>query len=104
MQEVTVLGLGSMGSTLARRLLERGRKVTVWNRSPGKADSLLRQGARLADSAGAAIAASPVSVMCVYDYRAASAILETPEASQAGHGRVLVQLTTGSPQEALAAA
>jgi 3-hydroxyisobutyrate dehydrogenase-like beta-hydroxyacid dehydrogenase len=104
MQEVTVIGLGSMGATLARLFLERGRKVTVWNRSPGKADALLRQGARLADSPAAAIAASPVSVMCVYDYRAVDAILQTPAASQAGRGRVLVQLTTGSPQEAIAAA
>ena len=39
MSEVTVIGLGNMGSALARALLENGRAVTVWNRSPEKAAS-----------------------------------------------------------------
>ena len=33
MAQVSVLGLGAMGSTLARVLAERGHDVTVWNRS-----------------------------------------------------------------------
>ncbi|MDT4981518.1 MAG: binding domain of 6-phosphogluconate dehydrogenase, partial [Pseudonocardiales bacterium] len=33
---VAVLGLGNMGSALARRLLAAGREVIVWNRSPGR--------------------------------------------------------------------
>ena len=37
MSEVSVIGLGNMGSALARALLENGRQVTVWNRSPRKA-------------------------------------------------------------------
>ena len=35
MGPVSVVGLGAMGSRIARRLLGAGYAVTVWNRSPG---------------------------------------------------------------------
>ena len=35
LRAVTVLGAGTMGSAIARRLLSRGFGVRVWNRSPG---------------------------------------------------------------------
>jgi glutamyl-tRNA reductase len=34
--EVSVIGLGSMGTTLAQLYLDQGYKVTVWNRTPEK--------------------------------------------------------------------
>jgi len=34
--DVGFLGLGIMGIAMARNLLKKGFKVTVWNRSPGK--------------------------------------------------------------------
>lgn len=101
MNGVTVLGLGAMGLTIARLFVERGRKVTVWNRTPGRAADLVQQGATLAESAEAAIrAGGALVVMCVYDYKAAVAILETPGVAEAIAGKTLVQLTTGSPSEA----
>ena len=48
MQSVTFVGLGKMGLPMARRLLQAGHRLTVYNRTPGKADSLVREGARLA--------------------------------------------------------
>jgi 3-hydroxyisobutyrate dehydrogenase len=36
MRSVSVIGLGIMGSELARVLIERGYDVTVWNRTPEK--------------------------------------------------------------------
>ncbi len=99
-KQVSVLGLGSMGLAIARLYLEKGYEVTVWNRTPGKADALVAKGAVLARSAGEALRASRVAVMCVYDYRAADAIFATEGAAAAMDGRLLVQLTTGSPQDA----
>ncbi|MGH8494724.1 MAG: NAD(P)-dependent oxidoreductase [Gammaproteobacteria bacterium] len=103
MNEVTVLGLGSMGSALARLFLDKGRRVTVWNRSPEKAENLLKKGAVLAKTPAAAVRASTLVVMCVYDYEAARAILGAPGVAGAMKGRVLVQLSTGSPDDALKA-
>ena len=34
--DVGFLGLGIMGISMARNLLKKGFKVTVWNRSPAK--------------------------------------------------------------------
>jgi 3-hydroxyisobutyrate dehydrogenase-like beta-hydroxyacid dehydrogenase len=100
MNAATVLGLGMMGSTIARLLVDSGWQVTVWNRSPGKAGALQARGARLAATPEAAVEASDLVVMCVHDYRAAEAILAAPGVSLAIADRVLVQLTTGSPQDA----
>ena len=76
MSEVTVIGLGNMGAALARALLGNGREVTIWNRSPEKAASLVEKGAVLAPSAAAAIAASPIIIVCVTNYAAANHILD----------------------------
>lgn len=99
-KQITVLGLGSMGQTLARLFLDKGYTVTVWNRTAGKADALAARGALAAGSAAEAVRASPVAVMCVYGYRAADAILAMEGVAAALDGRLLVQLTTGSPQDA----
>lgn len=100
MIEASVIGLGTMGATLARLLLQSGYRVTVWNRTSAKADSLIRDGAVLAPSTAAAVGASPIIAVCVHDYQATNQILDTEEVAAALTGRILVQLTTGSPQEA----
>jgi 3-hydroxyisobutyrate dehydrogenase-like beta-hydroxyacid dehydrogenase len=98
MSEVTVIGLGNMGSALARALLENQCAVTVWNRTPEKAAPLVEKGAVLAPSLFAAITASPLILVCVTDYTAANHILNEVAADLSG--KLLVQFTTGSPQEA----
>ncbi|HVF24386.1 MAG TPA: NAD(P)-dependent oxidoreductase [Anaerolineales bacterium] len=100
MSEVTVIGLGNMGSALARALIENGRAVTVWNRSSEKAIPLVVKGAVLARSAAEAIIASPVIIICVTNYAAANQILGEVETNLSG--KVLVHFTTGSPQDARA--
>ncbi|QSI32684.1 NAD(P)-dependent oxidoreductase [Variovorax sp. RKNM96] len=99
-KKVSVLGLGSMGLTIARLYLDQGYKVTVWNRTAEKAEALVAKGAVLARSAAEAMRAAKVVLMCVYDYRAAEAILAMDGVAAAMDGRLLVQLTTGSPNDA----
>ncbi|RQW28307.1 NAD(P)-dependent oxidoreductase [Rhodobacteraceae bacterium CH30] len=98
--EVTVIGLGAMGSALARALLQAGKRVTVWNRSRIKAEGLAVAGARVADNAASAIADSPVCLVCVDNYTVANSILGSDEVAAALSGKLLVQLSTGGPQEA----
>jgi len=100
MSEVTVIGLGNMGSALARALLKNGCAVTAWNRSPQKAAPLVDNGAVLAPSVAAALTASPIIFVCVTNYAAANHILS--EAATELSGKLLVQFTTGSPQDARA--
>ncbi|WP_369184973.1 NAD(P)-dependent oxidoreductase [Streptomyces sp. Y1] len=40
MKKIAFLGLGRMGRPMARRLAATGHALTVWNRSPGRADGL----------------------------------------------------------------
>jgi 3-hydroxyisobutyrate dehydrogenase-like beta-hydroxyacid dehydrogenase len=98
MSEVSVIGTGNMGSALARALLKTGCAVTVWNRSPEKAALLVDEGAILAPSALAAIAASPITLVCVTNYAAANHTLS--DAAGNLSGKLIVQFTTGSPQDA----
>ena len=48
MSRIAFLGLGAMGSRMAERLLAAGHELTVWNRSRGRADALLKAGAKCA--------------------------------------------------------
>jgi 3-hydroxyisobutyrate dehydrogenase-like beta-hydroxyacid dehydrogenase len=48
MTHIAFLGLGAMGSRMAANLLKAGNSLTVWNRSPGPAQSLQESGAKVA--------------------------------------------------------
>ncbi|KWF84318.1 hypothetical protein WL94_02270 [Burkholderia cepacia] len=96
--DITILGLGAMGSAYARALLHAGKRVTVWNRSPGKADELVREGARIASDVSVAIAASPVTVLAVVDHDSIRELLPDDELSNMNE-RILVDLTTGTEAE-----
>jgi len=94
---VTVLGLGLMGQAMAGAFLAGGHP-TVWNRSPGKADDLVAHGATLAASARAAVAASPLVVICVTDHGAVHDLVDPLGDVLAG--RTLVNLTSGTSMQA----
>ncbi|GAA2100915.1 NAD(P)-binding domain-containing protein [Streptomyces albiaxialis] len=95
---VTVLGLGAMGSALARTFLERGHRTTVWNRTAHRSASLAEAGAATAPTAAEAVAASPLVVLCLLDGPAVEQVLGTLEG--AVEGRTLVNFTSCSPDRA----
>jgi 3-hydroxyisobutyrate dehydrogenase-like beta-hydroxyacid dehydrogenase len=97
---VSVLGLGAMGSALARAFLAGGHDVTVWNRTAARADPLVRRGAKVAPSLAEAVTASPMTVVCIDDYDATMELLDRDGVLTALEGRTLVQLSTGTPAEA----
>ena len=99
MTDVSLIGLGPMGIALARALQSR-HTLTVWNRTAERATPILGQGTVLAPSALAAVQASPVVLVCVADYAASRSILASPGVADALRGKVLVQLSTGTPQDA----
>ncbi|WP_449476395.1 NAD(P)-dependent oxidoreductase [Streptomyces abikoensis] len=99
---VTVIGLGPMGQAMAGAYLDAGYEVTVWNRTAAKAAALVARGAHRADTAEEALAANELVVLSLTDYDAMYAILE-PAAGALG-GRVLVNLTSDTPERAREAA
>lgn len=65
--KVAVLGLGIMGSGMARRLLATGFDVAVWNRSAGKAAALSEAGARVAATPADAASGAEIVVAMLAD-------------------------------------
>ncbi len=100
MSDVTVIGLGPMGTALADLMLEAGKTVSLWNRTSEKAAALAERGAILAPTPASAIAASPITLICVYDYDAAERVLTAEGVASALPGRLVVNLGTGSPEDA----
>jgi 3-hydroxyisobutyrate dehydrogenase-like beta-hydroxyacid dehydrogenase len=62
MSDVSVIGLGAMGSALAEAFLKSGLSVTVWNRTQAKAEALVAKGAVAAASVREAVEASKLVV------------------------------------------
>jgi len=92
---VSFLGLGEMGSTLARFALTAGHRTTVWNRSADKAGALVEAGARAASTPGDAVEAGELIVVCLFDHQSVHDVLD-PIADRLA-GRRLLNLTTTSP-------
>ncbi|KOV19324.1 6-phosphogluconate dehydrogenase [Streptomyces sp. XY431] len=99
---VTLIGLGPMGRAMAGAYLDAGYAVTLWNRSPGRADDLVARGAVLAPDAAAAVAAAELVVLSLTDYDAVFAVLAAAEAELAG--KVVVNLGSDTPDRAREAA
>lgn len=97
---VTVLGLGLMGSAIAKAFLAAGHPTTVWNRTAAKADALVELGATRAPSVSEAVAAAPLVVVSLLDDEAVEAALGDVSL----RGRVLVNLTSSTPEQARARA
>ncbi|MFF9034310.1 NAD(P)-dependent oxidoreductase [Streptomyces sp. NPDC014892] len=97
---VTLLGLGAMGTALARAWQAAGHPLTVWNRTPARSAVLAAEGARVADSAAKAVAANTLVVVCLLD----DASVEEALADADLTGRDLVNLTTSTPAQARARA
>jgi 3-hydroxyisobutyrate dehydrogenase-like beta-hydroxyacid dehydrogenase len=101
---VGFIGLGLMGAPMAHNLLRAGFPVTVWNRTPAKADPLVRAGAKLAADPREVAAKAAVLITIVSDPPALEEVLfgsnkqeRTGAIDSLGPGSVLVDSSTVSP-------
>ncbi len=72
------IGLGNMGAEMARRLLKAGHKVKGWNRTPAKAQALVKEGLSLCSSPAEAARDAAVVVTMVSDDEAAETVTFGP--------------------------
>ena len=84
--DVGFIGLGHMGAGMAASLLRAGHCVTVYNRTPGKAEALIAQGAKAAASVADACSGDAVVTMLADDNAVARVVL--------GENGVVTSLTT----------
>jgi 3-hydroxyisobutyrate dehydrogenase-like beta-hydroxyacid dehydrogenase len=97
---LTLLGLGAMGTVLARAWLAAGHPLTVWNRTSSRAEPLAVEGATVAGTAAEAVAVSDLVVICLLDDASVGEALADADLT----GKDLVNLTTGTPAQARARA
>jgi 3-hydroxyisobutyrate dehydrogenase-like beta-hydroxyacid dehydrogenase len=95
---VSFLGLGEMGAALARATVSAGHSTTVWNRSADKTNALVEAGARAVSTAGDAVEAGDLVVVCLFDHRSVHEVLDPLGDRLAG--RRLLNVTTTSPEGA----
>lgn len=87
------IGTGLMGRPMATRLLAAGHELTVWNRTPAKADPLVAQGAKLVDDPATVFAFSDATVTMLADGDAVASVLEGASLAE----RTLIQMSTIAP-------
>lgn len=106
MSSIGIAGLGRMGAAMGERLLDEGRSLVVWNRSPGRAEPLVARGALgVANPAGLARAADTIVTMLT-DAAAIEAVYAGPDGILSADltGRMVVEMSTVRPEVQVALA
>ena len=98
---IGIAGTGRMGTAFARRLIETGHSLRVWNRSPARTAAAVAAGAEVVDLPG--LAACDVIILSLTDAAASHSVLRA--LSDAGlQGRLVIEMSTLLPDEAEALA
>ena len=92
-----LIGLGNMGTALARTLLGSGYETWVWNRTKEKVGTLLEAGALWSEDVWAAVGFVDSVVMCLSNYDNCVELLSTCSDLE---NKTLIQLTTGTASDA----
>lgn len=103
---VAVLGLGSMGSGIAGRLVEAGHDVAVYNRTQSAADGLVARGARRAKTPAEAVTQGGIAVTMLANDAALEAVTTGPDGflERLGEGGLHISMSTIAPALAIALA
>lgn len=100
MATIGVVGLGAMGSRIARRLGGAGHDLVVWNRDRSKAEPLAIAGALVAETPADVARRVEAVITMVSDPRALADVTEGPDGAVAGvgEGATLIQMSTVGPE------
>lgn len=98
-ERVGFIGLGIMGTGMARNLLRAGFDLTIWNRTAARMEPLVQEGARAADSPTGLAALCSVVVVCVSDTPDVEEVIFGPQGASQGlrEGALLIDCSTISP-------
>jgi 3-hydroxyisobutyrate dehydrogenase-like beta-hydroxyacid dehydrogenase len=96
---VAVVGLGAMGGRIAKRLLDAGEQVTVWNRNAERARPLVEAGAAVAASPADAASSAERVITMLADPSALEEVVTTDGGLAEGlrSGQMLLEMSTVGP-------
>jgi 3-hydroxyisobutyrate dehydrogenase len=102
--KVGVVGLGRMGTAIAKRLREVGHEVIVWNRNPKRAEPLVAAGAVAAATPAELASKAEAIVTIVTDAAAIDAVYHGPGGLLSGdvRGKLFVEMSTVQPETEIA--
>ena len=94
------IGIGSMGRPIARRLLQAGYKVSVYNRDRAKAEALAGSGATVKESVAELASAADVILSCLANDDAVRSVYAGAEGVFANvrPGTVVIEMSTVNPE------
>jgi 3-hydroxyisobutyrate dehydrogenase len=97
--QIGIAGLGKMGSAIARRLIEVGHDLTVWNRSLEKARPLANAGAKVAANPADVARNAQTIITILTDAAAIDAVYGAPAGLLAGDvtGKLFIEMSTVAP-------
>jgi 3-hydroxyisobutyrate dehydrogenase-like beta-hydroxyacid dehydrogenase len=98
MKNVGIAGLGKMGTAIARNLLDRGYRVSAWNRTRGAVDELAAAGAIACETPEALVAGADAVIAMLWDDAVAREITLGRIIPSAREGQLIVESSTLSPQ------
>jgi 3-hydroxyisobutyrate dehydrogenase len=95
-EKIAFLGLGHMGAAMARQLIGTAHPLTVWNRTPAKAEQLVAEGATLAASPAEAVRDADVVITMLADPAAVATVADAI-AGELRPGTTWVEMSTVGP-------
>ncbi|MBM3565191.1 MAG: NAD(P)-dependent oxidoreductase [Alphaproteobacteria bacterium] len=103
---VGVAGLGRMGAAIAKRLMEVGHQVTVWNRTAGKTKTLVDAGAKAAGSPEELANQVDVIISILTDAPAIETVYSGKSGLLSGNvkGKLFIEMSTVRPETEVALA
>ncbi|WP_034593608.1 NAD(P)-dependent oxidoreductase [Hamadaea tsunoensis] len=101
MTKIAVLGTGTMGAAMVRRLLSAGHDVTAWNRTAARAAALAADGARIAATAPDGVRDADVVLLMLSDGPAVETVLDEIGPALRTDA-VILQMSTIGPDETVA--
>lgn len=96
MVKITVLGMGAMGSRMARSLIGAKYDVTVWNRNRSKTKEIEQLGAKVADTPREAVRETEVAIAMVRDDEASKAVWLGQDGALAGMNREAIAIESST--------
>jgi 2-hydroxy-3-oxopropionate reductase len=100
-ENIAFLGTGLMGAPMVRRLLQGGFQVTVWNRTPDKAEVLQGDGASVAATPANAVEGTDIVITMLSDGTAVADVLFSQDvANSMAPGSVVIDMSSIKPGEA----
>jgi 3-hydroxyisobutyrate dehydrogenase len=104
--KVGVAGLGRMGSAIAKRLIEVGHEVVVWNRNQDKTKASAVAGAAVAGTPGELAGCVETIITILTDADAIASVYEAKSGLLEGNvsGKLFIEMSTVRPETEIALA